>query len=510
MTSSIRCVWLIVLLSVLPGASTHATIILIKPDGSGTAPTIQAGVDAAAYTDTVLLASGTYTGVGNRDVDFKGKAITISSQDGPAATVIDCENLGRGFIFLSGEAEGSVLSGVTITNGSADEGGAVYAWIAKPTILDNIISNNTATTNGGGIFVYGAVVTASPARIAGNIITGNIVTGSPGNRRGGGLWVNSTDIIIEHNTISWNTANEGGGVWLSGDSDNIFRDNVITNNTAQTSGGGVYVSGYSPIIEDNSIENNDAGSWGGGMYADGSSGIVDRCVMAGNTAGFLGGGVYFFEGTPTLRNGTMVGNTGSGAVVGAGSTLSVEKSIISFNNTSAVLCFSGSVVTTSCSDLYGNTSDALCGIDGGHNFSLDPLFCDGPSDYHISPDSPCTAENSPCGELVGALPECNPAGVFDGPQAARTVLHQNYPNPFNPTTTIRYEIAGAGGHVTLAVYDVDGRLVATLVDEHQTFGVKYVTWNGENSTGERVASGVYFYRLTAPGFNQVRKMTVLK
>jgi hypothetical protein len=62
----------------------------IQPDGLGDATTIQAGVDAAVAGDSVVLTAGTYTGVGNRDVSFMGKAITVTSYSGAASTIIDC------------------------------------------------------------------------------------------------------------------------------------------------------------------------------------------------------------------------------------------------------------------------------------------------------------------------------------------------------------------------------------------------------------------------------------
>ncbi len=83
-------------------------------------------------------------------------------------------------------------------------------------------------------------------------------------------------------------------------------------------------------------------------------------------------------------------------------------------------------------------------------------------------------------------------------------LEQNYPNPFNPSTTIAYTI-GAAGHVHLAVYDVLGRLVATLVDRQAGPGSYTATWNAAGS-----ASGVYFYRLSAPGNTAVKKALLLK
>ncbi|MCP4679609.1 MAG: hypothetical protein GY854_29775, partial [Deltaproteobacteria bacterium] len=70
-------------------------------------PTIQEGINAAATGDTVLIADGTYTGEGNRDISFGGKAITVTSVNGAESTIIDCEYSGRGFIFDNGEGQGS-------------------------------------------------------------------------------------------------------------------------------------------------------------------------------------------------------------------------------------------------------------------------------------------------------------------------------------------------------------------------------------------------------------------
>jgi hypothetical protein len=83
-------------------------------------------------------------------------------------------------------------------------------------------------------------------------------------------------------------------------------------------------------------------------------------------------------------------------------------------------------------------------------------------------------------------------------------LHQNYPNPFNPTTEIRYDVPVAT-HVRLAVFDVIGREVATLVDEVEQPGYRSVQF-----ASGRFASGVYFYRLTAGTFVATRKMIVMK
>ncbi len=109
--------------------------------------TIQAAIDAAVEGDTVLVDDGVYTGEGNKEIDFRGKAITVRSKNGPENCVIDCENSGRGFWFHSSETRDSVLRGFTIQNGRVedDNGGAIYCDGASPTIVGNIITDNSAT-----------------------------------------------------------------------------------------------------------------------------------------------------------------------------------------------------------------------------------------------------------------------------------------------------------------------------------------------------------------------------
>ncbi|MGC9513078.1 MAG: T9SS type A sorting domain-containing protein [Fidelibacterota bacterium] len=92
-------------------------------------------------------------------------------------------------------------------------------------------------------------------------------------------------------------------------------------------------------------------------------------------------------------------------------------------------------------------------------------------------------------------------GVF-GPKSF--TLKANYPNPFNPATTINFNLT-AGANVNLSIYDVNGKLVETLVDGYREAGDYTSTWNGSN-----VASGTYLYRLTVDGQSITRKMTLLK
>jgi len=88
-------------------------------------------------------------------------------------------------------------------------------------------------------------------------------------------------------------------------------------------------------------------------------------------------------------------------------------------------------------------------------------------------------------------------------------LHQNTPNPFNPTTTISFTLPQRE-RVTLAIYDVRGRLVRTLVDESVGEGYQERLWDGKDAKGARVSSGVYFYTLAAGDRTITKKMLLLK
>ena len=95
-----------------------------------------------------------------------------------------------------------------------------------------------------------------------------------------------------------------------------------------------------------------------------------------------------------------------------------------------------------------------------------------------------------------------------------TALHRNYPNPFNPETWIPYQLAESA-EVTLTIYDMNGRLVRRLAVGHQGAGMyqtrsRAVYWDGRNQLGESVASGLYFYTLTAGEFTATRRMLILK
>ena len=181
----------------------------------------------------------------------------------------------------------------------------------------------------------------------------------------------------------------------------------------------------------------------------------------------------------------------------------------------------------------GNTINFLPG-----SISGDPLFAGGfdihdPLYYSLSEYSPCidagtrdtTGLNLPPYDLAGNWRIWNDRidmGCFEFdsrpwvsnddpvlPEPVQLTLHQNYPNPFNPTTTISFDLAKPGP-VTIDVFNIKGQKMQALVDNSFTAGQHSITWDGTDSKGKPVASGVYFYRMTTPKSTLIHKMLLMK
>jgi hypothetical protein len=108
---------------------------------------------------------------------------------------------------------------------------------------------------------------------------------------------------------------------------------------------------------------------------------------------------------------------------------------------------------------------------------------------------------------VPSLPACDVASVSASSAALRTALAPPAPNPMEGSTGIYYTIAAAG-HVRLAIFDAQGRLVRTLRDRTEGAGNGTIAWDGRNGAGERVSRGIYWCRLEAPGFDGSERIVV--
>lgn len=118
--------------------------------------------------------------------------------------------------------------------------------------------------------------------------------------------------------------------------------------------------------------------------------------------------------------------------------------------------------------------------------------------------------NSPAADESETFTVVGPPTGLEDVVPERFALYSNMPNPFNPSTVIRYDVPRGGGTVTLRIYDVTGRLVREFIDESGAPGRKHVVWDGRTARGEPATTGVYFYRLSASGFTETKKMLLLK
>jgi parallel beta-helix repeat protein len=210
-------------------------------------PTIQAAADDCNDGDVVIISPGTYRGAGNREIDLRGKAITVRSIDPDNfrivdATIIDCEIAGRGFIFQTGEDANSVIAGLTIVNGHSLAGGAIYCCgKSSPTIVNCAIISNSAVF-GGGIACY----EDSHPEISNCTLSNNSASMS-----GGGFYCNASSPVLNNCMLSDNVAAGGGAISCAGGS-LLVRTSTLANNTAPK-GSGIYCYKSGSVAIENSI-----------------------------------------------------------------------------------------------------------------------------------------------------------------------------------------------------------------------------------------------------------------
>lgn len=478
-----KSVSLIVMLAVCLGTS-KGTVRNVP----GTYATIQAAINASVHGDTVLVAPGTYT----ENIVFRGKNIVVTSRfvlnsdpiyiqstiiNGGTPAFADSGSCVR---IVNGEDSTAVLQGFTLTGGYGTlwqdehgpgrywEGGGVFIALSSPTIKFNIIRNNNVNRTGGASTGGGGIRLGDGApRILNNIIIGNA------GMYGGGIVSNYASPTVRNNIIAYNIVSQGVAGPTYG-------------------GGGLWFNG---AVAGNKIENNTI--VGNSSTGGGSSGAQGRG----------GGMIAVFGATITTRNNVVWGNTQTTG---------------------------GQVAAVSATALV-TYSDIEGGFAGQGNMNLLPQFAD--TSFYLSSGSPCidagdtsAAFNDPPDPGNPALARWpargglrNDVGAYGGPLSRiiasvltgveeqrgennpkEFMLLQNYPNPFNPTTSISYQLPTSGS-VSLKVYDVLGREVATLVDGMKQRGTNTVTWDARGK-----ASGIYIYKLTAGEYSALKKMILMK
>ncbi len=314
--------------------------------------------------------------------------------------------------------------------------------------------------------------------------------------------------VVEDFTITGGYEEDGGAVFCLGSSP-TFRGCIFSGNHAEHMGGAIF-SVESQLVVESCVFVWNFGYDGGGailfMSSFDSPSLILNCTFSGNSTGYYGGAIYCYFASPEIRNSIF--------------TFNVQKP---HADGTAIYCYTHGIpyeysLVISCSDIYGNTDGDWIGCisdqaGSNGNFSLDPLFCDTSiNDLRIPAESPCNPDINSCGVLIGALEvSCCSTDVDDPDDVLPegVFLSQNYPNPFNSSTIIMYSLP-IWAHTSLSVYNVLGQRIAILVDQPLSRGSYTANWNGRNSSGRPVASGVYFYRLESGNFTDTRKMVLLK
>jgi hypothetical protein len=353
--------------------SAMAATWYVKPDGTGDAPTIQAGVDSAAPGDTVLLASGVFTGNGNINIVVTPKAFRMTSETGdPGDCIIDCEGhlggLRRGFEFDE-TTHRPIIYGVTVRNGNAGgTGGAVYCE-GSPTFRKCVFESNYSGHSGGAVTCF------------------------------------------------------------SGYAFPVFKECLFELNQADMLGGAIYIEGIYLVVTVDSCTfyDNEAGNAGAiYCYMHEAEAFVRNSVFVGNRAGDCGGAIEAVNMLVGVENCTFFANSApTGSAICdwtgplGGPLADVRRCIIAYG-----IGGSGYYIphvdpylpplrcTNICGNQGGDWVDSLIirlGVDG--NISVDPAFCNSemePYDLSLCDCSPCLPGNHPdgydCG-LIGALGE---------------------------------------------------------------------------------------------------------
>jgi parallel beta-helix repeat protein len=417
--------------------------------------TIQAGINASADGDTVMVATGNYS----EQFDFSGKGITVLSAAGPNLTFLDPPRAGQSIVkFITRETRNARIEGFAIQN--TVNAPAIFISGSQPTITGNIFLHNTNSEHGGAIMSMSGF-----PYIANNLFEYNVSN----NLGGGAIFSYEGNVIISQNAFFYNTApyHHGGAIHIFIANKSVIDHNLFYRNSCLALGGAFLFSVCTACVAYNNtiVENTDIEEHGAGLA------------------------VWYSDNCRVFNN-IIVDNTGIG-----------------------LYSYPPNHSTATYNDIWTNTENYR-GIDPGEgSISVNPDFDCQPPSFGLASGSPCIDAGDPSGpyDPDGTIADLG-AFYFDMTDVragwtaitAGIGLGQNYPNPFNAQTTISFSIPERSP-ARISIYDLLGRKIDVLIDGMQEVGEHKVVWDAIG-----LPSDVYLARFEVSGRNQTIPMLLLK
>lgn len=450
---------------------------------------------------------------GNYSHDTAGGLSCVSRSDALVFSNVFKDNTARFGGGINIRYCAPTVAGNLFRNNLAEFGGGLNCRYSRATIEANIIRHNSGD-QGGGIYSGRSNLT-----IRRNIITGNSAI------EGGGIYFGNSSPYVERNTIAFNSAEEeGGGFYWRASAESTITNIILWGNEAPV-GAQIYVDGMSPEITYCDIQ----GGWSGQGNIDSDPLFVSSvkndfslrwhspCIDKGNpetnpdpdqTRADIG--ALYFDQTVRLFI-EVWPHEGPIVIPPEGGDVSYDYWVYNFTQIGR----EGDVWIYVHRPDQGQTLLELL-----EDVTIPPQDSVGENDVskHISRNAPegyytlvtCLGyfPNNVRDSSYFVFYKEPGTGVeddfHDWKSPTSFSLAQNYPNPFNAQTVISYQLP-TDGYVRLQVYDLLGRRVATLVEEKQVAGYRSVLWKASG-----LASGFYFYKLTAGVFTETKRMLLVK
>lgn len=372
--------------------------------------------------DTCTVNPGTY----RENVNFNGKAVALVGVDGADVTVIDGDASGPVVTIENVAADGALLAGLTVRNGSAEMGGGVLCTGSFLRIENCTITENASRFYGGGIygsgdatlFVTNTTVSHNTTRYgngcgiycSGSTITNCNIFGNSFeygydktfSNPGGGGGINCAGCLISDCVVKQNYGTTGGGISCS--DSQILDSQILENRAGDMIGGGLLCRGLN-LVSHCVISGNHASHSGGGIFDFGETRVTNSLIIENSAV--WGGGI--FGGLTTVINSTFSSNQAS---YGGGVYLREGSPLVSISN-SILWGDSGFIEGNEISSPGGSISVVYSDVEGGWpgegNIDSDPLFVSGPlGAYYLSQTAAGQPQSSPC--LDAGDPETDPWG----------------------------------------------------------------------------------------------------